>query len=151
MTLIIQVSVYAGEPVPGADIFIEQEGIPVGSKRIPGNQFKAMTSTGADGGFEFNGLDELPKGTYGLLIKFKKKNKPSTQVKNYLLKFKIVKVEKSGKVVVVSLDILIPSDKLSVDKKFKAASFKVIKNIVFKRNKATGNKGGFAVGGFNAA
>lgn len=141
ITLIIQVSVYAGEPVPGAYISI---------KNITGNQSKANTKTDGNGKFLFTS-SVLKKGKYVILIKLKRMNEASTKAKKYQkyqFFFQLGKFEKSGKVYLFKKKILIPSDKLSGDKEFKAMTFELNEDITLV---APGNKGGFAIGGFSAA
>jgi hypothetical protein len=144
MTLIFHVSVYAGDGVPNAEISIV---------KISGNQLIAMTRTDKYGKFQFKTKSVLPKGMYAVYIKLIGMNNASTKAKNYQkyrLSFQIGKFVKSGRrEVLFKKETLISSDKLNRGKKLKAILINLPEDIPLMM--ATGNKGGFAVGGFSAA
>ncbi|MFC2155121.1 carboxypeptidase-like regulatory domain-containing protein [Acidobacteriota bacterium] len=136
-----------GDPVPGAEIYIEQE---------PYHGQKAKAKVDNRGNFEFNDINGLEGGKYSLYIRFpltKNLKKELAEKKLLHLHFEIGKTRNKGKEIIVSKTILIKTSKLLKGKKIKVFSFKLKEDILFWRkpfsNKTQTNKSGFAVGGFS--
>ncbi|MCK4765004.1 MAG: carboxypeptidase regulatory-like domain-containing protein [Candidatus Aminicenantes bacterium] len=134
-----------GEPVPGAEVYIEQE---------PNDDPIANTGSDSNGNFEFNGLYGLEEGKYSVYIRLqvtKSLKKKLAKKKLLHIRFEIGKTRQKGKKVIVSKTILIKTSKVRKGKKIKVFSFKLKEDVLFQPNasKAVGSKSGFAIGGFS--
>ena len=136
-----------GEPVPGAEVYIEQE---------PNDDPIANTGSDSNGNFEFNGLYGLEEGKYSVYIRIpgtKGLKKKLAKKKLIHIRFEIGKIRKKGTEIVVSKTILIKTGKTRKGRKIKNFSFKLKEDVLFQSNasKAGGSKSGFAVGGFSTS
>ena len=92
-----------GDPVPGAEIFIEQE---------PADEPMIVISTDADGKFSLEGMEVLKKGTYKLYVVKSSIENLNMNGKKFHIDFKVVLNESNQKVLLFSKKGEFDRDKL---------------------------------------
>ena len=140
-----------GDPIIDIEIYLEQE---------PRGEPIAYAVTGEDGGFEFKNLCGLEAGEYVLMYNLKNvKNIDKETLKRGKLQIflkigKFIGLE-GEELIFHSTKVLIEGRNICIDENNVAFRFVLTSDIVFKikqdTTKATGSKGGFAVGGFSLA
>ena len=138
-----------GDPVPGAEIYIEQE---------PNDEPIANAVTDKEGIFRFENLCGVEAGEYALkfnLSNVKGIDKETLKRSKFHVFFKIGKyIGPEGKELIIHYTkVLIEGRNICINDNNVAFRFVLTSDILFKIKqaaaKATGNKGGFAVGGFS--
>lgn len=146
----VQMNVYAGDPVPGAEIYIEQE---------PNDEPCAQTATGTNGKFIFqNSRKSLKKGQrYSVKIrmspsKLNQIKQKSKSRQKFVLHIQIGHYKNNIKQILIDKRVIIDSETLikANGRKIKILTFVSREDLeIFVPLKAQGSRGGFAVGGFS--
>jgi len=136
-----------GDPVPGCEIYIEQE---------PNDEPITISTTDEYGNTEFKDLTILKKGFYDLGITINEKIgklEEYKQCKNIKIFVKIEQIQKFRKISIVNYEIELNKKFIKPGKRTKLTTVRIFEDINFNngRQKASGNRGGFAIGGFSCA
>lgn len=152
IVIFVQLNVYAGDPVPGAEIYIEQE---------PNDEPCVQITTGTNGKFIIkNSLKKLKKGQrYAVKIKLsptrlnqiKHKFKAKQQ---FVFHFQLGHYKKNIRQVIINKRVVIDGEKLlkANGRKITIMTFTSVEEILIQSiQQAVNSKGGFAVGGFSTS
>ena len=147
MAFLLHVNAAVGDPVPGAEIYLEQ---------IPNDEPIFVGFTDEGGEFDFgNNIYGFMAGLYQLKFSLKNvKNIDYESLKKmtFRIYFKIGKIGPDGKeIIYYYAEVRIEGRNVCIDKKNVALCIVLPYDIVFGQDttKATSNRSGFAVGGFS--